>query len=188
MEKLTLANIQLFAAQIIDQLETDGGEITEETAATLEMINNKLLAGAFAVDKVKQNIADKKAMIKELQASVKRDEKKREFLEGAVLRGMQAAGVSKMESYKKISVAKKPGRVELWGEVPPQYQKAKIEFSFDLSNAADLNAFNLLRCSYKDKSKITTAPDKTAIKAAIKAGEAVPGAELIENEFSLRIK
>lgn len=35
--------------------------------------------------------------------------------------------------------------------------------------------------------KVTRSPDKTAIKAAIKGGEAVPGVALVEN-LSVQIK
>jgi ABC-type sugar transport system ATPase subunit len=194
IEKPNLNTLNLYASQILELIEQADGEASDQTETALKVIEDKLLGGCFAIDKRKQSIADKKAMIKELNASIKRDQQSVDFLNGAVLGVMGKMGISKIESYKKFSTRKKPGRIEVTDEnqITPQFLNASITVNFNFTEGNRWETLLKLVDFLSDELKIEytqkLTPNKTAIKAAIKNGEAVPGAELIENEFSLIIK
>ena len=189
----TYAELRLAASEILNTIEVNEGEITAADETALELIQNKLVAGCFAIDNRRGAIAQAKEMIKELQARVKAAEKTAAFLESVVISTMQTMGQSKIESYKKFSLAKKPGRVDVFSpdDVPLKMCNGKIEVEFDLSEPDEYNEYvNLQKSLAKDNifHKALSTPSKTAIKDAILSGEVVPGAQLIDNEFSFRIK
>jgi len=189
----TYAELRLAASEILNAIEENDGELTASDETTLQLIQNKLVAGCFAIDNRRQSISQAKEMIKELQGRVKAAEKTAAFLESVVVSTMQTMGQSKIESYKKFSLAKNPGRIDVFSprDVPSDYCSAKIEVSFDLSIPAEYDEY-IQTCKALDAKNIaikpTITPSKTAIKDALWRGEVVPGAQLIDNEFSFRIK
>lgn len=191
MEKLTLANAKFYAQEILKLVELAEGEITPEHNAALMQINDKIVAGCFAVDSLRQEIADTDAMIKELQARKKRLKKSEEFVTGAVLSTMDATGTKKIESFKKFTAVNKPGRVEIVDAEKIPASLATFEIKFNIRADDTFFTYLMELCNELDRHELYTLkrnPDKTAIKNAIKAGEIVPGAQLIEDEKRLAIK
>ena len=190
----TYAELRLAASEILSTIEGNAGQLTAADETALELIQNKLVAGCFAIDNRRGAISQAKEMIKELQARVKAAEKTAAFLESVVVSTMNTMGQSKIESYKKFSLAKKPGRIEITepDKVLWEHCTAKVELSFNFSDPVGDGAKYLAFIDELENSgqdyKATVTPSKTAIKEAILRGDVVPGAQLIDNEFSFRIK
>ena len=97
--------------------------------------------------------------IKAMQAKLKACRKREGSLKDYLARNMKAAGILKIEADNgsfSASFTKNPPRVAIWDE-------AQIPADFM-------------------RTKTTTEPDKTAIKAAIQAGQDIPGAKLEQGE------
>lgn len=104
------------------------------------------------------------AHIKAMQAKLKTCRAREGRLKDYLAANMKAAGIRSIQADDgsfAAKFAKNPPRVEIWDEkqIPQDYLRTKT----------------------------TTEPDKTAIKAAIQAGCEIPGAKLEQSE-SLRLK
>lgn len=104
------------------------------------------------------------AHIKAMQAKLKTCRAREGRLKDYLAANMKAAGIRNIEADNgsfAAKFAKNPPRVEIWDEaqIPDDMMRVKT----------------------------VTEPDKTAIKAAIQAGQDIPGAKLVQDE-SLRIK
>lgn len=60
-----------------------------------------------------------------------------------------------------------------------KFETSKVKCSWRKSESVNISDESIIPQDYI-KTKITTTPDKTAIKAAIKEGTIIPGAELVE--------
>lgn len=104
------------------------------------------------------------AHIKAMQAKLKTCRAREGRLKDYLAANMKAAGIRSIQADDgsfAAKFAKNPPRVDIWDEaqIPQDYLRTKT----------------------------TTEPDKTAIKAAMQAGREVPGAKLEQSE-SLRLK
>jgi len=99
--------------------------------------------------------------ISDLQARKQRAEKRRDMARTLMLRVMHAAGIRKAPLVEAtVSVSKRRDSVEI-------VEEAKLP---------------------RDCVKVTVAPDKTAIKARLDAGQAVPGARLKVGEPMITVR
>lgn len=144
-------------------LETE--ELTPELEEALIINQNELQAKAVNYAKVIANYqAESDAIdqeIKRLKAMKDSREKKIEWLKESVKKAMLVSGIEKVESpLFKLSVRR--------------------------SEAVEVDLVEALPNAFQNVKNVVTA-DKVAIKEAIKRGENVTGARLVEN-FNLQIK
>ena len=144
-------------------LETE--ELTAELEEALIINQDQLQAKAVNYAKVIANYqAESDAIdqeIKRLKAMKESRDKKVEWLKESVKKAMLVSGIEKVESpLFKLSVRR--------------------------SEAVEVDVVEALPSAFQNVKNVVTA-DKVAIKEAIKRGENVFGARLVEN-FSLQIK
>lgn len=144
-------------------LETE--ELTAELEEALIINQDQLQAKAVNYAKVIANYqAESDAIdqeIKRLKAMKESRDKKVEWLKESVKKAMLVSGIEKVESpLFKLSVRR--------------------------SEAVEVDVVEALPTAFQNVKNVVTA-DKVAIKEAIKRGEFVMGARIIEN-FSLQIK
>lgn len=144
-------------------LETE--ELTPELEQALIINQNELQAKAVNYAKVITNYqAESDAIdqeIKRLKAMKESREKKIEWLKESVKKAMLVSGIEKVESpLFKLSVRR--------------------------SEAVEVDLVEALPTAFQNVKNVVTA-DKVAIKEAIKRGENITGARLVEN-FNLQIK
>lgn len=164
----TLYNINSDLLQVIENgfcLDAETGEVTNYEPEALDALNcerEAKLEGCALL--VKSLEADAKA-IKEEEAALKArrsaKERKADYLKRYIAQSMQLFGDSKLETPRAALSFRKSSTVEVLdaAALPAEYMTVKT----------------------------TSAPNKTAIKAAIKAGEEVAGAALVERQ-NLQIK
>lgn len=142
------------------------GVIPEEAAKdTLESINGEF---SEKVDNIacliKNSVAQSKALREEAGNLYKRaaaKDKASEYLTNYLLNNMKIAGKICVETNRnKITIRKNP---------------ESVEFDNDFISWAQINADHFLK--YKEPT-----PDKKALKEAMKSGQNVPRARLIQNE------
>ena len=144
--------------------DEETGEILfdEENLSSLELERNKKLeAVALYIKSLEAEAEAMKAEAKKLADRREAKERKAERLRSYISNSMQALGDTKLET-------------------------AKVALSFRKSESVDVYDPVLLPAEFT-KTKTTVTPDKTAIKAAIKAGQEVAGATL-EIKQNLQIK
>lgn len=144
--------------------DEETGEVLfdEENLTELELERNKKLeAVALYIKSLEAEAEAMKAEAKKLADRKEAKERKAERLRSYISNSMQALGDTKLET-------------------------AKVALSFRKSESVDVYDPVLLPAEYT-KTKTTVTPDKTAIKAAIKAGQEVAGATL-EVKQNLQIK
>ena len=144
-------------------LETE--ELTAELEEALIINQDQLQAKAVNYAKVIANFqAESDAIdqeIKRLKAMKENRDKKVEWLKESVKKAMLVSGIEKVESpLFKLSVRR--------------------------SEAVEVDVVEALPSAFQNVKNVVTA-DKVAIKEAIKRGEFVMGARIIEN-FNLQIK
>lgn len=134
-----------------------------ERQDTIEAVIGQFEAKAQSVAAYCLNMAAQgdllEAHIKAMQAKLKAIRKREGSLKDYLERNMKAAGILKIEADNgsfSAKLVKNPPRVDIWDE-------AQIPADFM-------------------RTKTTTEPDKTAIKAAIQAGQDIPGAKLEQGE------
>ena len=130
------------------------------------MLNQNQLqtkAGGYAkiMANKQANVDGATAEMKRLKAYIEQEQKKIDRLKNAMLQSMLITGIEKLES-------------EFW------------RFSVRRSEAVEVDIVEALPSEFRTIKNVVTA-DKVAIKEAIKRGENVTGARLIEN-FNLQIK
>ena len=158
------AAIENAIERLFDTVNEDG-EVEEGTAAELEELKAERAQkldniGAY-IKNIEADVDAIKAEIKTLQDRAKVKQNKIDRLEDYVAKSLKANNESKFES-------------------------ARVVFSFRKSVSVDITNADMLPKKYIVK-KTETAPDKTAIKEALKAGKVVKGAQLVEKQ-NLQIK
>ena len=163
--KLTLYGITAELNAILAQIEDLGGEITPDIENALaineEQFATKAVDYGHAILNLKAMAAAAKAEKERIANLQKFYENTQKRLEGALSNAMQVFGQDKVEN-------------------------ATMRLSLRHTTATEVDDIALLPSEFKT-TKVEEVADKTAIKKAIQAGEAVPGAHLIEN-VSLQIK
>lgn len=165
--KLTLFDLVKTSRELIDTLIETGGELTEDLEAALienkEALESKAVGYAYTIDSIDKEIEQLKDMEKQIKARSKALESAKERIKKALLSGLISCEVEKIEAPQyKITVGKKRAFVKY-------NNKELIPEGFY-------------------KTSITKSLDKTLVTQKLKAGEEVPGAELIEGEKQLYIK
>ena len=144
-------------------LETE--ELTPELDQALMLNQNQLQTKAGGYAKImankQANVDGATAEMKRLKAYIEQEQKKIDRLKNAMLQSMLITGIEKLES-------------EFW------------RFSVRRSESVEVDLVEALPSDFRTIKNVVTA-DKVAIKEAIKRGENVIGARLIEN-FNLQIK
>lgn len=160
----TLYNISNEHKALMAQIEAAEGEITEDIAASLEIVEEQLQEKAVGYAYIIKHYDDTADIIdkeiKRLQALKKKADNNADRLKQRIKEAMIQFGVSKVET-------------------------ETITLSFRKSVAVEINNENEVPSAYMKFAAPT--PDKTAIKKALESGEIVTGARLQENQ-NLQIK
>ena len=158
-------NVSLFDAaqsvrEAINQVDPETGEIADTYASSVDLFRHKAVACVAYLLEERQSLDAAKAMIKTMQARIEAREKRCERFHGYVADCMKATGVTSIEHEAGLF-------------------SAKLQIGRDESVEIDEGAtFPQALCN--DPKPPT--PSKTKIKAAIKAGEAVAGARLVQKD------
>ena len=160
---MNLFNIQQQYLSLANQLSE--GEVTpeleQELAINESQLQEKAVNYGYVIKQLGHEVNAVNEEIKRLTDIKKRNEKAIERMENAISNAMQLYGIEKVDSsFLKLS-----------------FRKSE---SVEIVNEAQLTPEYLT-------TKTTTAPNKTAIKEAIKQGIEVEGAVLSTN-FNLQIK
>lgn len=165
MNAPTLYGITAELNAILAAIEDNGGEITPEIENALAINEEQFVQKSedygHAILNLKAMAAAAKAEKERIANLQKFYENTQKRLEGALSNAMQVFGQDKVEN-------------------------ATMRLSLRHTTATEVDDIALLPSEFKT-TKVEEVADKTAIKKAIQAGEAVPGAHLIEN-VSLQIK
>ena len=162
MEK-SLFNIQADYLKIAEQLQENGGEITPEleTALAINEAELTVKAGGYSdiIRYLEKYIETGKTEIERVQKLLKTADRTKERLKENIKNAMLMYGVEKIEcGFTKIGLRK--------------------------SESIEVTDENLLHDDFFEVKKTVS---KTKIKEAIKAGEPVMGAKLVQN-LNLQIK
>jgi hypothetical protein len=156
-----LFNIDAELYEVYNEIENNGGEMTPELEATLEITEaERMTKGEGYVYVIKQlrSQADMiKSEIKRLQELAKRYESSADKLADTLLQSVVAHG---------------------------QIKTALVTISSRKSKSVSITDESLLQAEYL---RIKTEPNKTAIKEALESGQEVQGALIVEN-YSLNIR
>lgn len=144
-------------------VDEDTGEVTNMDAllAVQGELDDKCENTALYIKNLSAEITARKAEIDTQKKIMERDMKKCERIESLLSDVMQTAGMDKLKT-------------------------ARCEVKFRLSTAVDVLDASLLPEKYVVQ-KVTTTPDKKAIKEALASGTPIPGAALIERN-NIQIK
>ena len=145
------------------RVDEETGEITgqEEVNALAMSAEEKTVSICRFILRKDAFIDELEQHIKFCQEQLKREKRERETLANLAVFGLETANATKIKAPGIAIGTRKSESVEIFDEsqLPKEYIKEKV----------------------------TTAPDKTAIKIALKAGKEVPGAKIAENR-NLSIK
>lgn len=106
--------------------------------------------------------------------------------EAAALKAEADALAKRADSKKKAENIRNYVKAAMITAGEQKFESTRVVFSFRSSEAVSIRDEGSLPKKYLVK-KVTTQPDKAAIKAALKAGLKVRGAELVENQ-NLQVK
>lgn len=156
-----LFNIDAELYEVYNEIENNGGEMTPELEATLEITESERMTkgeGYVYVIKQLRSQADMiKSEIKRLQELAKRYENSANKLADTLLQSVVAHG---------------------------QIKTALVTISSRKSKSVSITDESLLGMEYL---RVKLEPNKTAIKEALEAGQEVQGALIVEN-YSLNIR
>jgi hypothetical protein len=161
--KKSLYQISREASEIASQLEE--GELTPELETALSITQNELqekaINYAYAIKSIEDDVTAINEEIKRLQAIKTAKTNAIERMKEAVSNAMMAFGIEKVSS-------------------------PTLNLSFRRSESVEVDSMEQLPDYFKTE-KVTISADKIRIKQAIKDGQSVSGARIIEN-FNLQIK
>jgi len=143
-----LEELDLDEVTLNDTLESIGGDLEVKTQNVVMAARN-LEANAAAIKQAEEQMAARRKAI----------ERRAAWLLGYVKKGMQIAGVQKIESpWFRISIQNNPQSVDVYepGLVPIEYMR--------------------------QPEPQPATPDKKAIAEAIKSGKEVPGCQLVQTQ------
>ena len=160
-----MTNITLFDAaqavrESVNQIDPETGELVESYTESRELFQNKAIACVAYAKEEAATLASAKAMLKDMAAKVEAREKRLERFEAYLADCMKATGIHEVKHELGLF-------------------SAKLHIGRDESIEIDEGAtFPPELCN----APKPPAPSKTAIKAAIKAGEAVAGARIVRKD------
>lgn len=160
-----MSNVTLFEAaqavrESVNQIDPETGELLESYTESRELFQNKAIACVAYAKEEAATLASAKAIIKDMLAKVEAREKRLERFEAYLADCMKATGITEVKHDLGLFGAKLyPDRDE------------SVELEDGVSFPPEL-------CN----DPKPPAPSKTKIKAAIKAGEAVPGARIVRKD------
>lgn len=161
--KVSLYQIEQEYQQIADDLIESGGEASEEIeqmlAITQEQLQNKAVCYAMVVKDIEAENEVLANEIKRLQSLVKSRTNTIDKLKSNLSRAMQLFGVEEIKT-------------------------PLVKINFRKSEAVEVD--DIIDARFV-KTTVTTAPDKLAIKEAIKSGVEVAGARIVVNQ-NIQIK
>jgi hypothetical protein len=164
----SLYHISTEAKELVSALEENEGELNPDIESALRINQNELqeksINYAYAIKTVSNDVDAISEEIKRLQALKKAKDNTIQRLKDTVVNAMQIYGLEKVETPTlKLSIRRSEAVI--------------IDDSFTKVNPE----------GYYMTEKITYTPDKTMIKEAIKRGQNIEGARIIEN-YNLQIK
>lgn len=163
--KLTLYRISEEMSAILNAIEENGGEITEEQEQALAISEEQFAEKAYDYGHVILNLDYTVEVIKNEIERLTRLKKSAE------------------NAQKRVKGALVSAMVQL---DHPTVETPTMRLSLRHSTATEVTDLDQVPNEYKT-AKVEVVADKTAIKKAIQSGDDVPGARLIEN-VSLQIK
>lgn len=160
-----MSNVTLFEAaqavrEAINQTDPETGELLESYTESRELFQNKAVACVAYAKEEGATLESAKAMVKDMLAKIDAREKRLERFKAYIADCMKATGITEVKHDLGLFGAKLyPDRDE------------SVELEDGVSFPPEL-------CN----DPKPPAPSKTKIKAAIKAGEAVPGARIVRKD------
>ena len=163
--KLTLYRISEEMSAILNAIEENGGEITEEQEQALAISEEQFAEKAYDYGHVILNLD---YTVEAIKNEIERLTRLKKSAENA---------------QKRVKGALVNAMVQL---DHPTVETPTMRLSLRRTTATEIDDVNLLPDNLKT-TKVEVVADKTAIKKAIQSGEDVPGAHLVEN-INLQIK
>ena len=157
---ITLFNAAHTVREAVNRVDPDTGEIIETYTESRELFQNKAIACVAYAKEEAATLAGAKAMLKDMAARVEAREKRLERFETYIAECMKATGITEVKHELGLF-------------------SARLYLERDESVEIDPDAdFPAALCN--DPKPPT--PSKTKIKAAINAGEAVAGAQIVRKD------
>lgn len=160
MTKITLFDAAQQVRDDISQIDPDTGELTDGYSDSRELFQTKAIACVAYVKDETVTIEAAEAAIKQMADKVKARKERLERFKRYMADCMKATGIHEVKH-----------ELGLFG--------AKLQI--DRDESVELEADAVFPASLCNEPKPPT-PNKTAIKAAIKAGEAVAGASIVRKD------
>lgn len=159
-------NITLHAATeqvraLLDQIDTDTGELPEGFDEARELVAQKAVATTAYLLESERQIASVEEYIKDLSGQVKTAKQRQEWLRRYLKEHMAAAGITEIKDERGIF-------------------KATLQAGRDES--VEIFDQDQLPADYLREIPAKHEPDKTLIKKAIKDGFDVPGARIVAKD------
>ena len=179
MKPMTLYDLSTDYLQALDAFTDPETDIPLEAALdTLEGIEGELQDKAVNVAKFMQNLAATGAAIKAAEAGMakrrKALERRAQWLRDYLKHNLEAAGVTRIESpWFRLAVQNNPPAVEVVDEaaLPDAYVTVEL--------AVQRASYQRLRERLGAHELTGVKVDRAALKQALKAGECIPGARLV---------
>ncbi len=167
MGDLSLFKIEQEIQDLVSAVWLDGGELDQLAADNLSALMakhaDKVQGVGFFITRRELEIEDARSQVRVFQDRIRTEENRVAYLKDAVRNALDEYYDGKLEAgLVTFSTAKNPA-------------------SCSVVNADELPAEYV-------RTKTITEPDKKAILDALKTGDAVPGAILVDGRRSLRIK
>lgn len=161
MTQITLHAATEAVRDLLDQIDPETGELPEGFEQARALVAQKAVAVTAYILEADRGIESAKAYAKDLNAKIKTEEKRQEWLRRHLQEHMAAAGITEIADERGIFKASlAAGRDE----------------AIEIFDEAQLPADYLREIPAKHE------PDKTLIKKAIKDGFEVPGARLLKRD------
>ena len=146
---------------LFDQIDPDTGEMPDGFESARELVSSRALAVTAYIIEQDAQIEMARQYVKTLEAKVKAQERKNEWLKGYLKIHMQESGISEVKHESGLF-------------------RAKLERERD----ASLEVFDAetIPAEYLRTIPERTEPDKPAITKAIKSGAEVPGARIVKRD------
>ena len=160
-----MSNVTLFDAaqavrESVNQIDPETGEMLESYTESRELFQNKAIACVAYAKEEAATLASAKAMIKDMLAKVEAREKRLERFEAYLADCMKATGILEVKHDLGIFGAK---------------------LLIDRDESVELDEGATFPPELCNAPKPPT-PSKTAIKAAIKAGQPIAGARIVRKD------
>ncbi|MGE5452213.1 MAG: siphovirus Gp157 family protein [Acidobacteriota bacterium] len=147
--------------ELLDQIDPETGELPEGFEDARAVVINKSVSVAAYILETELSIESAKGYVKQLQATIKTEEKRQEWLRRYLQEHMAAAGITEIKDERGVF---------------------KASLSVGRDESVEVFDEAQLPIDYMREIPAKTEPDKTLIKKAIKDGFEVPGARLVKKD------